>query len=286
MAEPSNLNCPRSKAVCSSVGRDGKRLEKAEDVGEPQPDESNALALQRCGERTPVLLLHRNPAWRGATSVGMGALTTHRRTEWARESRVSTSRNTPFTFRLRGRNALLMQECTLNRVPACVAALARPYSLWTADTPRETRETDNGLTGLSTSGSTGRSRRLKLQVQDQDRSHRRGAAHLGLRRFEHRAGPRRQLRLRVAPGACQCRIRSAVATTFSSCARCSNTDMTPHESNTRAACVARLREVRQPRAVVRHRAGVHLLQGRPTPRLAGRRVSRSPGWLLLRCRRR
>ena len=43
-------------------------------------------------------------------------------------------------------------------------------------------------------------------------------------------------------------------------------------------------EVRQARVLVRHRAGVHVLQGRPPLRLPGRRLSRPAGRLLLRRR--
>ena len=46
-----------------------------------------------------------------------------------------------------------------------------------------------------------------------------------------------------------------------------NTDMTPHPSNTRAAAASGRRAVRRPGADLRHRAGVHLLQGRPPARL-------------------
>ena len=45
------------------------------------------------------------------------------------------------------------------------------------------------------------------------------------------------------------------------------TDMTPHATNTRAAAAPSGREVRRPGAAVRHRAGVHVLQGRPPARL-------------------
>ena len=44
-------------------------------------------------------------------------------------------------------------------------------------------------------------------------------------------------------------------------------DMTPHPTNTRALLAADRREVRERRAAVRHRAGVHVLQGRPPARL-------------------
>ena len=64
------------------------------------------------------------------------------------------------------------------------------------------------------------------------------------------------------------------------------TDMTPHPTNTRAAAATGRREVREPRAAVRHRAGVHVLQGRPAARLPRRRVPGAAGLLLLRRRRR
>jgi hypothetical protein len=54
-------------------------------------------------------------------------------------------------------------------------------------------------------------------------------------------------------------------------------DMTPHPSNTRAALRRDRREVRRPGAVVRHRAGVHLLQGRPTRYGFPMAASRPPG---------
>ena len=47
-------------------------------------------------------------------------------------------------------------------------------------------------------------------------------------------------------------------------------DMTPHPTNTRALLSADRREVRERRAAVRHRAGVHVLQGRPPARLPRR----------------
>ena len=49
---------------------------------------------------------------------------------------------------------------------------------------------------------------------------------------------------------------------------------TPHPTNTRAALRDGRREVRRPGAAVRHRAGVHVLQGRPPARLPDRAASR------------
>ena len=50
------------------------------------------------------------------------------------------------------------------------------------------------------------------------------------------------------------------------------TDFSPHPTNTRAKLRADRRPVRRPGADVRHRAGVHVLQGRSAARLAGRRL--------------
>ena len=63
-------------------------------------------------------------------------------------------------------------------------------------------------------------------------------------------------------------------------------DMTPHATNTRRRCADGRREVRRPGADLRHRAGVHVLQGRPPLRLPVRRLPRPAGRLLLRRRRR
>ncbi len=63
-------------------------------------------------------------------------------------------------------------------------------------------------------------------------------------------------------------------------------DGTPHKSNTRALLRPIAEQVRRPGVVVRHRAGVHLLQGQPPARLPRGRLPRPAGPLLLRCRRR
>ena len=64
-------------------------------------------------------------------------------------------------------------------------------------------------------------------------------------------------------------------------------DMTPHPTNTRCAARAGRREVRERRAAVRYRAGVHVLQVRSSARLPRRRrVPGAAGLLLLRHRRR
>ena len=63
-------------------------------------------------------------------------------------------------------------------------------------------------------------------------------------------------------------------------------DMTPHSTNTRRKSRRAGGEVRRPRAVVRDRAGVHLLPVRPAAGLARGRVPRSAGPVLLRRRRR
>ena len=63
-------------------------------------------------------------------------------------------------------------------------------------------------------------------------------------------------------------------------------DMTPHETNTRAKCAAIAEKYAEPRADLRHRAGVHVLQGRPPLRLPLRRLPGPAGRLLLRRRRR
>ena len=52
--------------------------------------------------------------------------------------------------------------------------------------------------------------------------------------------------------------------------------MTPHPTNTRAAVPRGGREVRRPGADLRHRAGVHVLQGRPPARLPRRAASPAP----------
>ena len=66
-----------------------------------------------------------------------------------------------------------------------------------------------------------------------------------------------------------------------------NIDGTPHATNTRAAAPSRSPSSSPTQeAMVRHRAGVHLLQGRPSARLPGRRLPRPAGRLLLRRRRR
>ena len=61
-------------------------------------------------------------------------------------------------------------------------------------------------------------------------------------------------------------------------------DMTPHSTNTRRKCGRNGGEVRRPGALVRHRAGIHLLPVRAPPGLARSRVPGAPGPLLLRCR--
>ena len=63
-------------------------------------------------------------------------------------------------------------------------------------------------------------------------------------------------------------------------------DMTPHETNTRALLRPVAEQVRRPGADLRHRAGVHVLQGGPPARLPAQRVPRAAGLLLLRRRRR
>ena len=64
------------------------------------------------------------------------------------------------------------------------------------------------------------------------------------------------------------------------------TDMTPHPTNTRALLAPVAEKYAGARAAVRHRAGVHVLQGRPSARLPARRLPRAAGLLLLRRRRR
>ena len=84
----------------------------------------------------------------------------------------------------------------------------------------------------------------------------------------------RRLRLRAQAGVRRARTRSAAATTSSCMCEVLHIDMTPHPTNTRAALRRGRREVRRPGAAVRHRAGVHLLQGRPPARLPRRAASR------------
>ena len=52
------------------------------------------------------------------------------------------------------------------------------------------------------------------------------------------------------------------------------TDMTPHPTNTRALLAPIAEKYASARAAVRHRAGVHVLQGRPPARLPGAAASR------------
>ena len=64
------------------------------------------------------------------------------------------------------------------------------------------------------------------------------------------------------------------------------TDMTPHPTNTRRGLRRGRREVRRLRALVRDRAGVHLLPVRPALGLARGRLPGAAGPVLLRRRRR
>ncbi len=121
--------------------------------------------------------------------------------------------------------------------------------------------------------------------QDADRGGREGARHLGLRRFEHQPGARPRLRLRAAAGVHLPRPaagRGRQAGHVRGGAH--RLHPPPHEHPGPAAGSGR--EVRRPGTDVRHRAGVHLRQGRPAVGLAPQRLPGAPGPVLLRCRRR
>ena len=123
-------------------------------------------------------------------------------------------------------------------------------------------------------------------VEDQDPRRRRRACRSGA--STARAPTRRRA---TAPTACSSRCSSCpdpIRGGDNMLVMCEVllTDMTPHPTNTRAALRRGRREVRRPGAAVRHRAGVHVLQGRPPARLPGRRLPGAAGLLLLRRRRR
>ena len=63
-------------------------------------------------------------------------------------------------------------------------------------------------------------------------------------------------------------------------------DMTPHPSNTRAKLRGGRGELRRPGTVVRHRAGVHVPQGRAAATASPSAATRPPGRVLLRRRHR
>ena len=95
-----------------------------------------------------------------------------------------------------------------------------------------------------------------------------------------RLGLRPQAGLRRAP------IRSAAATTSWCMCEVFSSDGKPHPSQHARRAARGRREVRSPRPLVRHRAGVHLLRRHQAARLARQRLPRPAGRLLLRRRRR
>jgi hypothetical protein len=140
---------------------------------------------------------------------------------------------------------------------------------------------------LSTSGSTVRSR-PRVCVEDED-PRRQGRAcrlaDLGLRRVEHEPGAGQGVRLRapsrrVYPdplrGEPNVLVMSEVLLP----------NMTPHPDQHAGRAPTRRREVRSSRAVVRYRAGVHVLQRAVARTDFPKRVPRAAGLLLLRRRRR
>ena len=123
-------------------------------------------------------------------------------------------------------------------------------------------------------------------LEDQDPAGRRRAAHLGLRRLEHEPGAGRQVGLRAAAGVLLPRPHPRRRQR----ARAVRGPLHGHDP-ARDEHPGRVRRGRQqvqgPGADLRHRAGVHVLQGRAALRLpVADRLPRPAGRLLLRRRRR
>ena len=140
-------------------------------------------------------------------------------------------------------------------------------------------------TRLSTSGSTAPSRQPKLRSKT-----------------KIVAGRRRRCRSGASTARAPTRRRATAATACSipvfSCpdpirggknvlVMCEvySADGKPHPTNTRAALVKTAKKYAKHESLVRHRAGVHDLQGRPPARLPDRRLPGPAGRLLLRRRR-
>ncbi len=114
---------------------------------------------------------------------------------------------------------------------------------------------------------------------------RQGAGHLGLRRFEHQPGPGHDSDCVLQPVFIVPDPLRGPDDKLVMCeVRAHRLHPAPDQHPGQPARGGR--EVRRPGADVRHRAGVHLLQGRPPARLAGHRLPRPPGPVLLRRGRR